>query len=319
MEFSLGFGFTQRMAMYRWTRLSTQRLEEDWHARLAHIDPEHLVMLTQPGSSALKIQVFGDKTTINQLARDFGGKVALLSPEVWTGGQSRAPLSIRGRLRIHSDLATFQETAETGRDLFIPAGMAFGTGDHATTATCLRLLCDLAPKLPAGWRALDAGTGTGILAIAAEKLGASAVEAFDFDPVCIRVSKENAKANKSHKIAFSVADSRRVGAFQKADVILANLYSELLIASAPGLVKKLKRNGHFIFSGVLVRQVEEVSAALVQCRSHLNRASSNAANGARVFAKLDPKRFRLVSEWPLALFLMGGSPSNSVRCFRCRE
>jgi ribosomal protein L11 methyltransferase len=240
-------------------------MEEDWYARLSHIDPEHLVMLTQPDSSALKIQVFGDKKTVEKLVRDFGGKMTQLSPEVWIGGQARAPLSIRGRLRVHSDEASFREAANTQSDIFIPAGMAFGTGDHATTATCLRLLCDLLPTLPANWNALDAGTGTGILAIAAEKLGASAVEAFDFDPVCIRVSKENAKANRCRKVAFSVADSRRVGAFQKADVILANLYSELLIASAPGLVKKLKPGGHFIFSGVLVRQAEEVSAALIKC------------------------------------------------------
>ena len=265
MEIPARFGLTRRMAMHRWTRLSTQRMEEDWYARLSHIDPEHLVMLTQPESSSLKIQVFGDKKTVEGLVRDFGGKMTLLSPEVWTGGKARAPLSIRGRLKVHSDEATFREAENTGRDLFIPAGMAFGTGDHATTATCLRLLCDIVPGLPAGWRALDAGTGTGILAIAAEKLGASAVEAFDFDPVCIRVSKENAKANQCRRIAFSIADSRRAGGFQKADVILANLYSELLIASAPGLAKKLKPGGYFIFSGVLVRQAAEVSAALEKC------------------------------------------------------
>ncbi len=257
--------FNPPMAMYRWTRLSTQRMEEDWYARLSHIDPEHLVMLTQPESSSLKIQVFGDKKMVEQLACGFGGKMIHLSSEVWTGGKARAPLSIRGRLRVHSDDATFRASENAGSDIFIPAGMAFGTGDHATTATCLRLLCDIAPNLPAEWRALDVGTGTGILAIAAEKFGASAVEAFDFDPVCIRVSKENAKANRCRKIAFSVADSRRVGAFQKADVILANLYSELLIASAPGLTKKLKPGGHFIFSGVLVSQAQEVSAALEKC------------------------------------------------------
>lgn len=243
--------------------MSSQQQEEDWHARLAHINPEHLVMLTQPGSRALKIQVFGDKATAEQLVCDFGGKMTKLSPKIWTGGQVRSPLSIRRQLRIHSNESTFREAAKTGRDLFIPAGMAFGTGDHATTATCLRLLCDLTPQLPKGWTALDAGTGTGILAIAAEKLGASAVEAFDFDPVCIRVSEENAKANRCHRIAFGIADSRRVGAFQKADVILANLYSELLIASVPGLVKKLKAGGYLIFSGVLARQVEEVGTALL--------------------------------------------------------
>ena len=262
MTWSAMNDFNPPMAMYRWTRLSTQRMEEDWYARLSHIDPEHLVMLTQPESSSLKIQVFGDKKMVEQLVSDFRGKMIHLSPEVWTGGKARAPLSIRGRLRVHSDDATFRASENTGHDIFIPAGMAFGTGDHATTATCLRLLCDIIPNLPPGWRALDAGTGTGILAIAAEKLGASAVEAFDFDPVCIRVSKENAKANRCRKIAFSVADSRRVGAFQKADVILANLYSELLIASAPGLAKKLKPGGNFIFSGVLVRQAAEVTAAL---------------------------------------------------------
>ena len=240
-------------------------MEEDWYARLSHIDPEHLVMLTQAESSALKIQVFGDKKTVEQLVRDFGGKMTQLAPEAWIESQARPPFSIRGRLRIHSDEATFRAAENTDRDIFIPAGMAFGTGDHATTATCLRLLCDIVPHLPTGWRALDAGTGTGILAIAAEKLSASAVEAFDFDPVCIRVSKENAKANRCRKIAFSVADSQRVSAFQKADVILANLYSELLIASAPGLAKKLKPGGHFIFSGVLVSQAAEVSAALEKC------------------------------------------------------
>lgn len=257
--------FNPPMAMYRWTRSSTQRVEEDWYARLSHIDPEHLVMLTQPESSALKIQVFGDKKTVERLMADFGGKMTRLSPEIWTGGQARAPLSIRSRLRVHSDETSFHAAGKTARDIFIPAGMAFGTGDHVTTATCLRLLCDIAPKLPEGWRALDAGTGTGILGIAAEKLGAAAVEAFDFDPVCIRVSKENAKSNHCRKIAFSVADSRRVGAFQKADVILANLYSELLIASAPGLAKKLKAGGYFIFSGVLVCQAAEVEAALEKC------------------------------------------------------
>jgi len=258
-------GFNSPMAMYRWTRLSTQRMEEDWSARLSHIDPEHLVMLTQPGSSALKIQVFGDKKTVEMLAKDFGGKTTQLEKEVWTGVQARAPLSIRGRLRIHSHEDTFREAANTGRDLFIPAGMAFGTGDHATTATCLRLLCDLVPELPIGWKALDVGTGTGILAIAAEKLGASAVEAFDFDPVCIRVSQENATANECRIVRFSVADSRRVGSFAKADVVLANLYSELLIASAAGLVKKLRPGGRFIFSGVLLHQAAEVAAALQKC------------------------------------------------------
>jgi ribosomal protein L11 methyltransferase len=165
-------------------------------------------------------------------------------------------------LRIHSDPQSFQNDPEPERAILLPAGMAFGTGDHATTASCLRLLCDISSTLPVKWTALDAGTGTGVLAIAAEKLRADAVEAFDFDPVCIRVAKENVRANRCNKIDLSVADARRAGKFQKADVVLANLYSELLIASAPGLLKKLRHDGWFIFSGVLKTQIGEVCTAL---------------------------------------------------------
>ena len=250
--------------MYRWTRLSTQSLEEDWYARLSFIDPEHLVMLTQPESTSLKIQVFSDKKTADHLVKNFGGKVTLLKKDAWAHDSTppRAPLAIRDRLKIHSDEASWKASPKPENAIFIPAGMAFGTGDHATTATCLRLLCDLVPELPTGWRAMDAGTGTGILDIAAEKLGASSIEAFDFDPVCIRVSKENAQANTCSKVEFTIADSRKVGGFKSAHVILANLFSELLIASAPGLAKKLLSGGHLIFSGVLRSQAEEVCRGL---------------------------------------------------------
>jgi ribosomal protein L11 methyltransferase len=252
------------MNIFRWTRRSTEAMEEIWHLRLATIDPERVVMLTKPGSKGLTIHVFGDKKNTETLKRDFGGKVTRLSKEIWTSDpqEPRARISIRGRLRIHSDAQSFQNDPEPDRAILLPAGMAFGTGDHATTASCLRLLCDISPTIPVKWTALDAGTGTGILAIAAEKLGAAAVEAFDFDPVCIRVSKENIHANHCRKINLSVADARHAGKFQKADVVLANLYSELLIASAPGLLKKLRPEGWFIFSGVLKTQIAEVCAAL---------------------------------------------------------
>jgi ribosomal protein L11 methyltransferase len=252
------------MNMFLWTRQSTEAMEEIWHLRLATIDPECVVMLTRPGSKGLTIHVFQDQKTTAMLKKNFGGKVTRLSKEIWTGDpqQPRAPISIRGRLRIHSDAQSFQNDPDPDRAILLPAGMAFGTGDHATTASCLRLLCDISPTLPVKWTALDAGTGTGILAIAAEKLGAAAVEAFDFDPVCIRVSKENIHANHCRKINLSVADARHAGKFQKADVVLANLYSELLIASAPGLLKKLRLDGWFIFSGVLKTQVGEVCGVL---------------------------------------------------------
>jgi ribosomal protein L11 methyltransferase len=259
-----GPGLDTGMHLFRWTRQSTQSQEELWHLRLADLDPERIVMLTRPGSQALVIHVFGDEKTTARLKKNFGGKVARLSSQSSTGApqRPRPPISIRGRLRIHADPALFAADPEPTHAILVPAGMAFGTGDHATTASCLRLLCDIAPTLTPGWRALDAGTGSGLLAIAAEKLGAAAVEAFDFDPVCIRVAKENTRANRCKKISLTVADARRTGKFQKADIVLANLYSELLIASAPALLKKLKPAGRFIFSGVLKTQIDEVCSAL---------------------------------------------------------
>ena len=249
--------------MYRWTRLSSQKWEDAWTERLQFVGPERVAMVTWPGSKALKIEVFCDRRTAGQLVKRFGGRRAKVEERLLSGQPvaPRAPLSIRGKLRVYSDEAAWRASDFEG-SFWIPAGMAFGTGDHATTATCLRLLSDAAAELPAGWRAMDAGTGSGILAIASERLGASAVEAFDFDPACVRISKANARANRCRKIVFSRADARTLGGFRKADVILANLFSGLLVAAASGFARKLLPGGRLIFSGVLRTQIGDVVAGL---------------------------------------------------------
>lgn len=251
--------------MYRWTRLSSQKWEDVWEERLQFLGPGRVAMVTWPESKALKIETFTDKKTADSLAKRFGGRVTKVAAHIWTGNQSRprAPLAIRGKLWIYPDEASWKRAKNKPGGIWIPAGMAFGTGEHATTATCLRLLCDLAKNLPDNWRAIDAGTGSGILGIAAEKLGASKVEAFDFDPVCVRISKENARNNGCRRIKITRADARKITAFQRADVIVANLFSELLLASAPGFARKLPKGGWLIFSGVLRKQAEEVCAGLV--------------------------------------------------------
>ena len=252
--------------MYRWTRLSSQKWEDAWDERLQFLGPGRVAMVTWPDSKALKIEAFTDKRTVDALVKRFGGRVTKVASHIWTGKQSRprAPLAIRGKLWVYSDEASWKRSKKKTCALWIPAGMAFGTGEHATTATCLRLLCDAAKGLPAGWRAMDAGTGSGILWIAAEKLGASAVEAFDFDPVCVRIARENARNNGCRRIKVTKADARKITAFHRADIILANLFSELLLASAPGFARKLPEGGRLIFSGVLRKQAEEVCAGLVR-------------------------------------------------------
>src|SRR5260221_12407090 len=78
---------------------------------------------------------------------------------------------------------------------YLTSVLAFGKGDHATSSSCLRLLLDIVHK-SGRWHMLDVGTGAGILAIAAAKLGASGVDAFDFDPTAVRTAKQNAKLNE---------------------------------------------------------------------------------------------------------------------------
>ncbi len=251
--------------MYRWTRLSSQKWEDAWEERLAFLGPGQVAMVTWPDSRALKIEAFCDKATADKLAKRFGGRVTKAAPHLWTGDASRpkAPLAIRGKLRIFSDESSWRKDGLRGGDIWIPAGMAFGTGDHATTATCLRILCDVAADQPEGWTAIDAGTGSGILAVAAEKLGAAHVEAFDFDPACVRIAKENAKNNGCRRIKVTRADARQLAGFDRANVIVANLFSELLLASARGFSRNLGPGGHLIFSGVLRKQAREVADGLV--------------------------------------------------------
>ena len=243
--------------MQRWTRKTSVDQEELWHARLDGIDPGHVLMTTKPGSRCLVIQVFGTARELQPLQQRYGGTLSAAQLDIPC--EAAAPISIRGRLFIHRAEPSIPRSPG---DIVIPQGMAFGTGDHATTATCLRLLCDLAKTLPPGWTALDAGTGSGLLAIACERLGASEVVAFDNDPVCIRIVQENLERNGCRNVRALVHDVRKALRFPKVDVVLANLFSSLLLESASGLRGRLRTNGHLIFSGILKTQIHEVCAGL---------------------------------------------------------
>lgn len=144
------------------------------------------------------------------------------------------------------------------RDLMIPAGAAFGTGEHATTAMALQFLERLTRKSNSGWSALDLGTGSGILALAAKRLGAGRVVGIDIDPNSISTAKQNEGLNKIDGVKFQIADARCWKFPRKIHVVTANLFSELLIELLP----KLKRNRWLILSGILRNQEREVVRAL---------------------------------------------------------
>jgi ribosomal protein L11 methyltransferase len=148
----------------------------------------------------------------------------------------------------------------------IPAETAFGTGDHATTAMCLRLLERFTRERPAGWTMLDAGTGSGTLAIAGSCLGAARVLAIDNDPLAGTVARRNARANAVRNIEFRSGDVLNQKLAEKFDVITANLFSEILISALPIWSRHLARGGGLILSGILRSQENGIVAALQRNR-----------------------------------------------------
>jgi ribosomal protein L11 methyltransferase len=140
----------------------------------------------------------------------------------------------------------------------IEPSTGFGTGHHATTRLCLRALQELAVS---GRTLLDVGTGSGVLAIAAARLGARLVVGVDVDPDAIRSARENLVLNPSARtVSFEVGDltSRQL---PRADIVTANLTGSLLARSAPALIDATGGRGRLVLSGLLVDERDEVRSA----------------------------------------------------------
>ncbi len=140
-------------------------------------------------------------------------------------------------------------------------GMAFGTGTHETT----RLVCGLIEKyLVPGQRMLDVGTGSGILAICASKLGAGECFAYDIDPVAVRVAAENCKDNDCHNITCGVSDllASVDTAGGMYDFAVANIVADIIIRMAPDIGNYLKKGAYLITSGIIERYAEGVREAM---------------------------------------------------------
>ncbi|HEX9706853.1 MAG TPA: 50S ribosomal protein L11 methyltransferase [Steroidobacteraceae bacterium] len=140
--------------------------------------------------------------------------------------------------------------------LELDPGLAFGTGTHATTALCLEWL-DARPL--AGLAVLDYGCGSGILALAALKLGAASACAFDIDPQALLATRENAMKNGlSDRVAVASEAEAIAGSF---DLVLANILAQPLIELAPRLAAHSRTGGALILAGLLERQSTEVAQA----------------------------------------------------------
>ena len=240
-------------------------------AEIAHVDliepellakPRDVVIIhiylepgAQPAETLGAIQARMEAAGIPYTVRTAG-----VAQEDWQNGWRKYyhPMEIGRRLAV---VPSWQAYDTDRVKLLLDPGLAFGTGGHETTSLCLEALDELTAG---GERVLDIGTGSGILAIAALKLGAACAEGVDIDPVAVRTACENAALNGvAGQFTGLVGDlsDKASGTYQ---IITANIVANAIISLAPAVPGLLAEGGHFIASGIIDTRAQEVAEALAK-------------------------------------------------------
>jgi ribosomal protein L11 methyltransferase len=268
--------------MWLWKKVVEPLWIEAKEETLRQYAGNDLAVVDLAGHKRLRLEVAcKSRNQVRDLIINFGGRFEKL-PRNWLERVSREqrakPLRIGNRLvidRLSSSRSGGFQTAgaiwkspfldRKGKrpvHLIIPAGAAFGTGEHVTTAMSLRILEEITRKIRPGWSAADIGTGSGALALAARSFAAGRVVAVDIDPVAISTARANAHLNKIDGIDFRQVDAREWRPRGKFDVVVANLFSELLVQILPVVKTRLRAGGWLILSGVLRREEHDFIRAL---------------------------------------------------------
>ncbi len=236
--------------MYLWRRLAGRKWSTENEERLRAIAGDGLAIIERPNRKRLQLEVASNRRTeLENVAKQFGGKIKKL-PRDW----------------LKQSLCRKTKPLKVGTGhLTIPAGAAFGTAEHATTAMSVRLLEKLPRNWNPGWSAVDLGTGSGILALAAKILGANRAIGIDNDPIAVSTAKQNARLNKVRDVDFRVADVRHWKLPARVDIVTANLFSELLMQILP----KLRSARWLVLSGVLRSQERDLRRGLIRNKIEL--------------------------------------------------
>lgn len=248
---------------------SEERAAALWEAGASGVEVREEGVAPMPGQRAaapghaLLVAWFASREAAEQALDGAGapGELAEIPDQDWGESWKRdlRPFQV-GRVFVRP--SWIDEPPPPGcAEVVLDPGMAFGTGSHPTTALCLRALSRLLADRP-GQRLLDVGTGSGLLAIAAARLGAAApVVATDNDPVAIDVARENAERNGVSLSLHLVPDPPRGGPF---DVVVANILANTLSELAPELAAALAPGGCLLLSGLLAGQEDAVREAFLR-------------------------------------------------------
>jgi ribosomal protein L11 methyltransferase len=225
-----------------------------------------------------EIEMYGIDTAPGQII------IAKVKREDWSESWKKYFKTIRIGRKLLIKPSWSKEIAAKGQAILeLDPGLSFGTGQHPTTSYCLR---QIVKAMRPGASMLDIGCGSGILAISAAKLGYGPVEAFDFDPVAVRIAQANMRRNRvDQKIKCARKDLTKLPSksAQKFDVICANLISDLLIDESERIFNRLAVTGRLIVAGILSTQFRDVQ-------------TTYASRGLKL---LDTKKER---EWQSGLF-----------------
>ncbi len=206
--------------------------------------------------------------------RAFRIRWRLVPPEDWAESWKRhfPPFSVGRRLLVRPSWSR-RRPARGQAEIVINPGLSFGTGQHPTTAYCLAEVVRLAPRGNARCL-LDAGTGSGILALAAARLGYAPVDAFDSDASAIDVARRNGILNKLAKqVRWRRADLRSLASRRprRFDVVCANLTANLLVEHATSLLERTTPGGHLVLAGILAEEFALVGSCFLSLGAALER------------------------------------------------
>jgi ribosomal protein L11 methyltransferase len=220
--------------------------------------PDAKIIRTEIAAGLKRIQGCGLKIGAGKI------EIAKVKREDWKESWKRHfhPMEIGKSLLVKPSWSKKRPRKNQAMVILDP-GLSFGTGQHPTTSFCLNELVR-SRKNGTVQSFLDIGTGSGILAIAASKLGYQPVHAFDFDPESTRVARENAKKNRvDNKLKPTRGDVTKLPLkpARQYDLVCANLISNLLIAEKRRIVNRLKPDGTLVLAGILAVEFAEVERA----------------------------------------------------------